>query len=160
MTVTLPPFVREMKTAIETELDFTVLAHGGEARLFAWAKQNGLRGPALVTTWQRSYNQSHGGEGTRPAAPKKPMDDLGPDAPGLDDWPDDSDNDDDDSPPEQPPTILCPTCRGLGCDKTGQKCSECNGTGRIPAPGSESDDDDEWDDNEEQSRRWEWESEF
>jgi hypothetical protein len=114
MTVTLPPFVQRMKTAIETQLDFSVLANGGEARLFQWAKQNGLRGPALVLQWQADYNRAHG-DGARPAAPKRArparietnmaFDDLDHWASDDDVEPDDVDDGDDDS-------MMCPKCLG------------------------------------------------
>jgi hypothetical protein len=74
----------------------------------------------------------------RPAPPKTEddQDDLGPQGPGIDDWPEPApgDSDDGDSPPEEEePSKVCPMCRGSGRNKSGSRCSDCNGTGRIPS---------------------------
>jgi hypothetical protein len=68
--------------------------------------------------------------GKRTPPPK--VDDLGPGPPDLDDWPDDG-NDDGAPPQEEEPSKLCPMCRGTGRDKTGAKCSACDGSGRVPS---------------------------
>jgi hypothetical protein len=91
----------------------------------------------------------------RPAPPKvqDDQDDLGPQGPGIDDWPEPA-PDDDDSPPQQEWTT-CRVCRGLGRLKDGSLCSVCNGSGRILADQDDSDDD--W--PEEELFRYEFESE-
>jgi hypothetical protein len=149
MTLTLPPFAEAMRTAIETKCDFSVLANGGEARLFAWAKQNGLRGPVLVTTWARNYNQWHGGEGTRPAAPKSARparietDWLADD---LDHWAQDTDEEpdsDDDTEDSEAAWVPCAACNGKGKDAAGNVCQACGGTGRVIDEGGDDGDEDE-----------------
>jgi hypothetical protein len=83
----------------------------------------------------------------------EPMPDLGPQPEDVPDdaWPEDDDNDDG-APPEQSPTVLCRQCRGTGRDKTGSKCSGCNGVGRVRAPVDDDDDDDTWGDEKESFR--------
>jgi hypothetical protein len=80
--------------------------------------------------------------GKRTPAPK--VDDLGPGQPDLDDWPQPDDDNDDGAPPEEEePSKVCPMCRGTGRDKTGEKCSACDGTGRIAANVDDDDEEDE-----------------
>jgi hypothetical protein len=72
----------------------------------------------------------------RPPPPKvdDQQDDLGPGKPDLDDWPAPDDSDVGDSPPEEEePSKVCPVCRGSGRNKSGSRCADCNGTGRIPS---------------------------
>jgi hypothetical protein len=163
MTVSMPRRVAEIRHAIVTNLDFTVLAHGGEAEVFEWARQNGRRGGSVVIEWEHEYRRQQQALSpvARPAPAPQPKveddepDDLGPEPP--EEWPVDDDNDDG-APPPQSPTILCPTCRGTGRDKSGAKCSACNGTGRVPSVIDDDDDDDD-DGNEKESRWYEYEIE-
>jgi hypothetical protein len=70
--------------------------------------------------------------------------------PDIDDWPRPDDDNDDGAPPEEEePSEVCRQCRGLGRDRSGAKCSACNGTGRVRAPVDDDDDTDDWPDEKE-----------
>jgi hypothetical protein len=63
---------------------------------------------------------------------RKPKDNLGPDAPDPDGWPDPSVPDDEEADDKEQKTRLCPICSGKGRDQTGGKCKNCGGSGRVP----------------------------
>jgi hypothetical protein len=150
MTTTMPRRVAEIQHAITTRLDFSTLAHGGEAEVFAYAREIGMRGGELVVQWQREGERRQAlSAGPRPAAPpvktEPPLDDL-------DEWPDDDSEPGDDDEAE-PDTKPCPVCGGRGKDAAGNICGACNGTGRVPADDDEEDDDG----NQKESFRYEFE---
>jgi hypothetical protein len=152
----MPKRVASIKRAIEEQQDFTGLAGGGEAEVFAWARAHGMRGGALVLEWHQNYRQAQGARNqgvnnTLKNPPnlaafqrgKTPQTELRLD--DLDYWADDTEPDEPDDDDELTlKTKVCDNCRGLGLTSDGVRCSRCKGSGRIDRDdvddGSEDDD--------------------
>ena len=155
----MPARVAAIKAAIETRQDFSVLAHGGEDAVAAWARTHGMNGRALICEWQQAYLRAHLSTGGRskktgnlntnsyPGLPKR---DIGMTSAGvvdLDYWSDTEPDEPDDDPDDD--LIPCAACAGRGKDSAGNRCSACNGTGKVtPSDGDENED--ETDDDEDQ----------
>jgi hypothetical protein len=137
----MPKRVAAIKRAIESELDFSVLARGGEDAVADYYRSIGMNGRAKICEWQRTglaakWRQQ--APAARPARTEARLDDL-------DFWGDDDDAPiDDDVPDDQP---VCSACKGSGRDAAGNECQICGGTGKIPAE-DQPDDDDESEDDE------------
>jgi hypothetical protein len=131
--------VAAIKRAIETHQDFTGLANGGEAEVFAYARSLGMRRcGALVLQWQETYRrmQAQGAAAVISTAPLEKNLRRG----DLDFWAeDDAEPDDDDLPEDERP--LCGACGGKGRDAAGNRCVVCGGSGRAPKDDEDIDDD-------------------
>jgi hypothetical protein len=141
---TMPARVAAIKRAIEERQDFTGLAGGGEAEVFAWARAHGMNGGALVLQWHEAYRQrqAQGGRGRlKPATQKVGYE--GAVTHDLDYWSDAEPEPDDDDP-----MLVCGACKGAGVDADGNECEICGGKGRIPAEDQPDDDREDDDDDE------------
>jgi hypothetical protein len=136
----MPPRVAAIQRAIETRQDFSVLANGGEAEVFAWAKRHGMKGGVLICAWQENYRQRQAVGATSGRGDKKDAAMRSHDF-DLDYWGDAPvDDREDDDDPEQQTTKTCPQCAGKGRDHSGDTCSRCGGSGRVPLDDFEEDD--------------------
>jgi hypothetical protein len=144
----MPARVAAIKAAIETRQDFSVLAHGGEDAVAAWARTHGLNGRGLILEWQQNYRLAQARQVSPQSAGKPPrpapietelrLDDL-------DYWSDTEPEPDDDDDGDDVP---CPTCNGRGRDAAGNRCAVCNGSGRVAPEDNEDEDDDDEDQDE------------
>jgi hypothetical protein len=152
----MPPRVAEIRKAIRSRLDFSLLRDGGQEAVMQYGRAIGMRYPMqLITGWQHDFEQSHDLSEliwSGRAVPKRTkrtspavIDDDEPCDPGTDD---DCDPDDE----AETTTRSCPACRGLGTDSTGGTCERCGGSGRVDLDDDGDDDDDDDRDNDRQGR--------
>jgi hypothetical protein len=141
----MPPRVAAIKAAIETRLDFSALADGGEAVVLAWAKSHGLRGAVLIREWQTNYRQAVDTMERKNSSATKSSQSFQEPHADLDHWDDieASAPDDEGLPTDDEDDLeICKACAGRGRDSAGNRCLTCGGTGKAPV-------DDEDDSNEE-----------
>lgn len=123
--------------------EYSCLADGGEAEVFAYARRCGTNAAALLHSWadEPSVLPAKAGEVSPQSAAKAPKTArIETELRDLDYWSDDPAPLDDD-PPDPMPT--CSGCWGSGKDTGGGICKICGGTGRIPAEDQPGDDEDE-----------------
>jgi hypothetical protein len=135
----MPQRVAEIRKAIKTRIDYTVLRNGGREAVYAYGKACGLRWPnTLITSWsddfKRTYDLSAWTYGRIERKNRPAVDDDGeprqPDDP-FDEPDDDEDTDDANDDSVRQRTKLCPQCRGTGRDRDGARCARCKGSGRV-----------------------------